>query len=243
MKLEKDNKIPLYYQLEKLIREKVRRKEYKPGEKIPSERDLSKLFNLSRMTVRKALENLVNEGVLERRERQGTFVSENSVKDFPGLIGVKEHIRSQGKKPSYKIINKELIKPKQKIIDRLNLNAEEKVILIERVILADEKAVGFEQSYIPYALCLQILESNMSKKSIYNMLRQNNHKPTKATDETEAILATDKLVQLLSTDQSQPILKNIRITFSKDRPIVYSFNYYLGDEVTMIRTSFNQKRF
>ncbi|OCL26880.1 transcriptional regulator [Orenia metallireducens] len=239
MKFE-DNNIPLYYQIENLIRSKIENKEYGRGEKIPSERELGKIFEVSRMTVRKALENLVNEGILERRERQGTFVSQDNLNDFPSLVGVTEHIKSEGKIPNNKIINKELIKPNKKIIEELNLNSDEGVILIERIILADEKPIGFEQSYISYAICPDLLETNINQKSIYKMLRRSGHKPTKAKDEISAILADDKLSGLLKIDIKQPILKNIRTTFSKNRPIVYSFNYYGGEGFVMTRTVFNK---
>ncbi|PRX27204.1 GntR family transcriptional regulator [Orenia metallireducens] len=234
MKLE-DNNIPLYYQIENLIRGKIEKKEYSIGERIPSERELGELFKVSRMTVRKALENLVSEGILERKERKGTFVSRNNLKEFPSLIGVNEYIKAEGMTPNNKIINKELIKPNKRIIKNLNLNSDEKVILIERLILADDKPVGFEQSYISYAICPDLLEIDISQQSIYEMLRRNGHKPTKAKDETSAILADNKLSRLLKVDIKQPILKNIRTTFSKNRPIVYSFNYYGGENFVMTR--------
>ncbi|TDX48959.1 GntR family transcriptional regulator [Orenia marismortui] len=237
MKLE-NNDIPIYYQIENLIRDKIENSEYATGEKIPSERELGEICGVSRMTVRKALDNLVNEGVLERRERQGTFVARDNLNQFPTLVGVSEYIESEGMKANIKVINKELIKPDKSITKNLNLNSDEKVILVERLILADKRVCGFEQSYIPYPICPELLEVEIDQKSIYAMLRKNGHKPTKAKDQTSAILSNDKLSRLLQIDTKEAILKNIRTSFSKDRPIVYSYNYYSGEDFVMTRMVF-----
>ncbi|WP_018249889.1 GntR family transcriptional regulator [Orenia marismortui] len=237
MKLE-NNDIPIYYQIENLIRDKIENSEYATGEKIPSERELGEICGVSRMTVRKALDNLVNEGILERRERQGTFVARDNLNEFTTLVGVSEYIESEGMKPNIKVINKELIKPDKSITKNLNLNSDEKVILVERLILADKRPCGFEQSYIPYPICPELLEVEIDQKSIYAMLRRNGHKPTKAKDQTSAILSNDKLSKLLQIDSKEAILKNIRTSFSKDRPIVYSYNYYSGEDFVMTRIVF-----
>ena len=234
-----DSDIPLYYQLENIIRKKIEKGEYIKGDKIPAERKLSDKFELSRMTVRKALENLVNEGILEKRERQGTFVAQNGLNNFPSLVGINESIAAKGMEASNQILKKELLSPKQEIADELNITTDEKVILIERLNLADGDPLGFEESYIPYAICPELLDREVSNESIYNILLENGHKPTKATDKTEAELAGDREVELLNLEKGAAVLKNIRTTFSKDRPIVFSYNYYRGDQFTLVRTSFN----
>ena len=237
MKL-KNNDIPLYYQLENKIREKIKQGEYRRGEKIPSERKLSKIYEVSRMTARKALENLVDEGVLEKRERQGTFVSEID-SDIPSLVGIKESIKARGEEPSNKIITKKLINPKDEIKKELSLIEDEQVILIERINFADEIPLGFEQSYIPYPICPQLLEEEVTNESIYQILRENGYTPTKAKDKMKAILGEQRIIELLDIESDQPVLKNIRTTFSKERAIVFSYNYYRGTEFTLERTPFN----
>jgi GntR family transcriptional regulator len=239
MGLEKNDDIPLYYQLENKIRKKISKGKYVAGEKIPSERSLSKKFDVSRMTARKALENLVDEGILEKRERQGTFVSKSSNNTFPSLVGINESIESLGKEPSNKVIKKELIKADLEIRNQLNVMEEEKIILIERINLADGVPVGFEQSYIPYAICPELLEREVTHESIYQILIDNGHKPTRATDKTKAVSSTNRIVELLEINPEEPVLKNTRTTFSKDRPIVFSYNYYRGEEFTLERTVFN----
>ena len=90
MKLDNNSPLPLYYQLENIIKKRIEEGIYKVDEKIPSERTLSEELNISRMTISKAINNLVEEGILYRKRGQGTFVSKNKIDFFPGLMGFTE---------------------------------------------------------------------------------------------------------------------------------------------------------
>ncbi len=236
--LDENSPIPLYYQLENLIKEEIEEGNYKEGEKIPSERKLSELSNLSRMTVRKAVENLVKEGILERKRGQGTFVSANNLENSAGLIGFTESVKSHGMIPNNTVIRQQLIEPNAEISQRLNLGQGEKVILALRLRLADNEIWGLEESYIPYAICPKLLDIDISQRSIYRTLKEEGHKPTKATNEIEAISADEYLSSLLEVKQGKPILKNYRTTFSYERPINFSYNYYRGDKYTITTNSY-----
>ncbi|QEK13106.1 GntR family transcriptional regulator [Crassaminicella thermophila] len=236
MKLDDSNPMPLYYQLEIIIRKRVEEGIYKPDEKIPSERRLSEEFNLSRMTISKAINNLVEEGILYRKRGKGTFVSKNKVDFFPGLMGFTEIMEKKGMKPSSKVISQAVILPDKYLCEKLQILENEKVIFTQRLRLADNEIINLEKSYVPYSLCPKLLEINLSVESIYKLLTTEGYKPSKAEQEIQAILSDNELSKLLKINIDEPILKRKRITYSKNVPIEYSLNYYRGDIYTMVMT-------
>ncbi len=234
MKLNENSPIPLYYQLQNIVRNKIEKGEYKIGDKIPSERKLSEKVGLSRMTIRKAINNLVKEGILERRRGQGTFVSQNNNDSLPGLLGFKEHVEARDMVPSSKLIEHKVIKIGNEIAEKLNIEFGEEVILTVRLRLADSRPIGFEKSYIPYSICPRLLEVDLAKGSIYNCLKEVGYAPTGANQEIEAILCNNELSVILGIEEGKPILQNTRTTFSGEIPIEFSYNYYIGDRYSII---------
>ena len=104
--LNKNTPIPLYYQLKQWIIEQIERGDLKPGDVIPSERELSEEFEISRMTVRQALTELVNEGKLVRERGKGTFVAEPKIsQDLFRLTSFSEDMKSCGMTPGASVID------------------------------------------------------------------------------------------------------------------------------------------
>ncbi len=236
MKLDENSPIPLYYQLENLIREKIENGTFKVDEKIESERKLSEKLNLSRMTISKAINNLVEEGILYRKRGQGTFVSKHKVDFFPGLKGFTKIIKDKGMTPSSKVITQNLIIPDKHICEKLNISENDKVIFTERLRLADNQIINLEKSYIPYSLCPNLLDTDLTSESIYKLLSSSGYRPSKAKEKIQAILCDEELSKLLKININNPILKRKRITNSKDTVIEYTFNYYRADIYDMIVT-------
>ncbi|MDS0525239.1 GntR family transcriptional regulator [Clostridium sp. SHJSY1] len=236
MKLDENSPIPLYYQLENIIRKRIEEGTYKVDEKVPSERILSEELNISRMTISKAINNLVEEGILYRKRGQGTFVSKNKIDFFPGLMGFTEIIESKGMKPSSVMISQDIIIPDEHLCEKLQILGSEKVIFTQRLRLADDEIINLEKSYVTYSLCPQLLEVDLSRNSIYKMLTNTGYKPSRAKQEVQAILSDDELSKLLKININEAILKRKRVSYSKDIPIEYTINYYRGDVYTMVMT-------
>ena len=236
MKLDDNSPVPLYYQLENIIRKRIEECIYKVDEKIPSERKLSEELNISRMTISKAINNLVEEGGLYRKRGQGTFVSKNKIDFFPGLMGFTEIMENKGMKPSSKVISQSVIMPDKHLCEKLQVTENEEVIFTQRLRLADNEIINLEESYVPYSLCQKLLEADLSVESIYKLLTDEGYKLSKAEQEVQAILSNNELSELLQINVDEPILKRKRITYSKDMPIEYSLNYYRGDVYTMVMT-------
>jgi GntR family transcriptional regulator len=236
MKLNDNSPIPLYYQLENIIKKRIEEGIYKVDEKIPSERSLSEELAISRMTINKAINNLVDEGVLHRARGQGTYVSKNKIDFFPVLLGFTEIIENKGMEPSSSLISQSVIIPDKYLCEKLQITENEKVIFTQRLRLADKEIINLEESYVPYSLCPKLLEADLSGESIYKLLTDEGYKLSKAEQEVQAILSDNKLCELLQMKVDEPILKRKRLTYSKDTPIEYSLNYYKGDVYTMVMT-------
>ena len=236
IRLNENSPVPLYFQLENMIREEIEDGKYNPGDKIPSERELSEIVGLSRMTIRKAINNLVEKGILKRKRGQGTFVSEEKLDSFPELIGFNEHIEMKGMTPSSKVIEHKIIEVNAEIAEKLKIDVGDKVILTSRLRLADGNPIGFEKSYVPYYICPKLIDLDLSEESIYRTLTNEGYKPTKGNQEIEAILADEYIADLLGGEIDQAILKNTRITYSGETPVEFSYNFYRGDKYSIHTT-------
>lgn len=236
MELDENSPIPLYYQLENIIRKKIEEGIYKVDDKIASERTLSEELNISRMTVSKAINNLVEDGVLYRKRGQGTFVSENKIEFFPGFKGFTEIIENKRMKPSSKVLSQSLITPDRHLCEKLQISENQEVIFTQRLRLADNQIINLEKSYVPYYVGSKLLEVDLSVQSIYKVLNSEGHKPSTAEQEIQAIISDDELSKLLHINVNEPVLKRKRITYSKNIPIEYTISYYRGDIYNMVMT-------
>ncbi len=236
MKLVSDSPIPLYYQLEEIIKERIKNGEYLVDSQIPSERSLSTEFDVSRMTVSKAINNLVEDDVLYRKRGLGTFVSKAKIEFFPGLLGFTELITNKGMKASSSVLSQEVILADGKLCGKLGINEGEKVILTQRLRRANLEIINLEKSYVPFNIGSKLLEADLSKESIYKLLSDVGFAPNKAYQEVNAILSYEELNKLLETEDGCAILKRTRTTYSNDRIVEYSVNYYKGDKYSLVMT-------
>src|SRR5690625_3765049 len=126
--------IPVYFKIENDIKEKILSGKYKSGDKIPSENELTEIYDVSRMTVRQAMNNLVNDGYLLKYKGKGTFVSNNKIeKNIQGVRSFTEEMEASGKKVSSKIISMKEMTPDKSVSEKLFLEKGDKVYKIERI--------------------------------------------------------------------------------------------------------------
>ncbi len=169
-------KSPLYVQIERVIQNKINNREWSCDEKIPSERELSKIYKVSRITIRAALDNLVRNNVLYRISGKGTFVALPKIEHKLGkLSGFTEDVKKQGFEPSTKIITKERILATKSIAEKLNINIGEYVYYLERVRYGNREPWIFEKNYFPEKYCPHLISLNLTNKSIYGIL-ENRYK-------------------------------------------------------------------
>ena len=132
------NKVPLYCKLAESIEEKINEGIWKQGSRIPSERELSMMYGMSRITVRNAIDELARQGKLEKVQGKGTFVlSKSIIQNLGNVYSFSREMEKQGKISSTKLLSRELLKADRKLADRLGINEGERIIYIERLRCAD----------------------------------------------------------------------------------------------------------
>lgn len=213
MTIDKQSPIPIYHQLEEQIKKKIESGEYKPGEAIPSEREFAEELGISRMTVRQAITNLVNEQYLYRIKGKGTFIAEQKLEQkLTGLTSFTEDMLARGLTPSNSIIHFEIIPAKESLAKELEIPEYSPIYEIKRVRLAEGVPMALEKTYISANLVKGLTEK-IVQASLYQYIEKElNLKIGKARQIMEASIANDEEIKLLEIDKHSPILLMKRVT-------------------------------
>lgn len=226
---------PLYMQLKDMLLERIMSGEYKPEEKLPSERDLSEELNISRMTVREALKALVNEGYIYTQVGKGTYVTNLHYKQDTSLTSFSEQMKKLGKKVSNKVIEFSLDQANMEVINKLELHQNSLVYKLKRLRLANNKVIAIETAYIPEDLCKKLDEFDFSHESLYAVLRNNYGLQLSLADQIIiASLANEDEYQIFDIDSPAAVLRMKRITKTKQKKVIeYVESVYRGDSYVL----------
>ncbi|CDQ21060.1 transcriptional regulator, GntR family [Halobacillus karajensis] len=234
--LNKDLPLPLYYQIEEYLKRKIEEREFGVGELIPSERELSERFQVSRMTVRQAVTNLVNAGVLYREKGKGTFVAERKIEQpLKGLTSFTEDMRQRGMSSSSKLIAFEAMVAPGEIREKLKLKDEEEIYCVRRIRMADRKPMAIETTFMPVKL-LPGLTEKIAKGSIYHYVEQElGMAISHARQMIEARAADEEQAHLLDILPQSPVLHIERSSLlSKGIPFEVVRSTYRADRYSFI---------
>ena len=215
-------KEPLYNQLAHLLRDKIDN-EMSTGNLLPSERELSQQYGLSRTTVRLALHELEKLGIVERIHGKGTFVAKTHTGEanLSEAYSFTEHMKNLGRVPKTHILNFEIIEANKAIAKGLHLPMWEKVIHLKRLRLADDIPMMIEESYLPRKLFPFLSEAECAKKPLYTIVEQDYaFNIGVAEEEFSASLASDLEAKDLAIAENSAVLRLIRQTFTDTGQIV-----------------------
>ncbi|GEN55662.1 HTH-type transcriptional repressor YvoA [Halolactibacillus alkaliphilus] len=231
--INKQSKLPIYYQLEEAIKQEISQKGLAPHSPIPSEREYAEKHGISRMTVRQAINNLVSQGILYRARGRGTFISEQKFEqDISQLSSFSEDMRERNLTPSTKIIKMdELIGPSA-AHDKLNLKINDTVYEIVRLRLANDQPIALETIFTPKKLLGAITEKQV-ETSFYQYLENDLGLSIKRGFQSiEASLATSEEMTYLQIKKNDPVLVMQRTSFLDDHlgtPIEFVKSIYRAD--------------
>lgn len=207
-------KLPLYVQLQDIIIRKIEEKEYLPGEAIPSERNLAKIYNVNRMTAKRAIEKLVEEGYLIRRAGSGTFVKKldnkkidldySSDEENTGLTAM---LRSSGISISDKVIACGEIQDSEFLSYKLALPLGEPIWAVFRQRFADDSAFAVEYSYVARKYFPDIEKFDFSQVSLYDYMDAHHHMPIHFSQTLTICNANEKIADLLKLKPGAAIFK------------------------------------
>ncbi|AMQ07879.1 GntR family transcriptional regulator [Sporosarcina psychrophila] len=233
-KLDKSVPIPLYFQLKELVQKKIEIGIYQVGDSIPTEKELSEVYEISRTTVRQAITELVQEGLLYREKSKGTFVRAPKIsQSFAQALGsFNDQIRDLGMTPTTEVLNLEVVEASKEVIEHLKLQPNEKVIYIHRRRFADNEPIVMVKTYLPYEKCKNVLKHNFVEESLYPVLSMNKEtKINKIKRFIEAVEAIEYDMENLHLEKGRAVQKFISIGFNiKDEPIEYTIARYRGDK-------------
>ncbi len=218
---------PLYKQLQKKLRSAIENGLLSPEDPLPAERDMAEAFGVSRITIRKALEELVREGLLTRRQGSGTFVANRVEKNFSHLTSFSEDMRSRGLTPSSKWLEKveSVVTPEE--VMSYGLSPGMKIYRLSRLRFADGEPMSVEYTIIP-AHCIPDIENIDS--SLYEALSKEGLRPARALQRLRAVLLSKEQADLLKAAVNDPGLLVERRGFTKDgRIIEIAQSFYRGD--------------
>lgn len=217
-KVNSDSPVPLYYQLKEIIIESINKGEYGVGDIIPSENQLCKMYNVSRSTSQKALDELVHEGILTRKQGVGTFVTAPRIEQaLSNFYSFSDAMKAHGYEHEAKVlsISVEASTPKQAKV--LNISQEERVIVLTRLRYVNGTPFVLETSCIPEKLAPGLNEVDFSKNSLYKTL-MNTYRlyVVKAREMFEPVLINKSESQLLEVSEGSPAIMLERIAYSSN---------------------------
>lgn len=218
---------PLYRRLHDALREAIENQVLKPEEALPPEREIAAEFDVSRITVRKALDGLVGDGLLTRRQGAGTFVAGRVEKQFSKLSSFSEDMAARGRTPSSRWIDRResAVSPDESLT--LGLSPGARVLRFHRIRFADEQPMALEQSTIP-GWGLPGLDA--VGDSLYAALDAAGARPVRALQRLRAVLFDEEQGRLLGVEPGAPGLFIERRGFLEDgRAIEMTHSWYRGD--------------
>lgn len=225
--LDEQGRAPLYQQLQRALRDAITENRLAADEALPPERDLAEEFGVSRITVRKALDALVGEGLLTRRQGAGTFVAARVEKHFSKLSSFTEDMISRGRRPESVWLSRSsgAVTPEESLT--LGLSPGALVYRFNRIRYADGSPMALEYSTVP-GFCLP---SEMAvEESLYEALDKHGARPVRALQRLRAVLFTAERARLLSLPDGSPGLLIERRGFLRDgRVVEFTQSYYRGD--------------
>ncbi|EHM10669.1 transcriptional regulator [Thermanaerovibrio velox DSM 12556] len=231
MTLRKESPVPLYYQLKEKLLRKIEQGELKPGDPIPSERELCDRYKISRMTAAKAVTALVNEGVLFRQRGVGTFVAHPKPPCSSSTLGgFTDNIREAGLSCRTEIISFSEEPAEGSMPSRLQIPDGALVFSILRLRFVEDEPFSLEHAWIPKDRFPDLTPDLLNGDSLYRLFREHLKKPPVLARQTiEAVLASEYEAKMLQEEPKTPMLLFRRVALdSEGLPLEFSKCIYRG---------------
>jgi GntR family transcriptional regulator len=233
--LKRDHRVvPLYYQVEHVIRQRITNGEYAPGSQIPSENELSREMGVSRVTVREALRELVREDMLVKVQGKGTFVSHHPSTGLPAMkfTGFLEELYDRVQKVSVKDVEVSQVPVPDELRKLLSLAPEEsELVRIKRLRYVNDAPYAFTINFLPLEIGRQIREKELYRVPLLWILQEELKIPiTRAHETVEAAAADPEVAERLDIPLLSPVMHVKRVMFTdRDRPLELVESYYRAD--------------
>jgi GntR family transcriptional regulator len=231
IRINKDSSVPLYQQLKDSLLEAVTEETLHPGDRLPSERELQDHFSVSRLTVRRALTDLITAGWLFTQPGKGTYIRSPKVEQgIQQLGGLTQDMRARGYTVTSRVLRVSVMPATGKTAKALGLAPGQDVVLLERLRFVGGEPLSIERSYLNHKLCPGIAACDLSG-SLYGLLQQRyGLRMLRAEQDYEAVAAGRREAQLLNIPEGAPLLLCERMAYADSGETAeYGVAWYRGD--------------
>lgn len=234
--INRRSKLPYYQQLYEILRGKIGRNEWKPGDMIPAEAELIDQYRVSRSTVRQVLDMLVKEGLIYRQRGRGTFITHPTLEhSMTRIISFTEDMRRRGFEPGTQVIAAGLIPADKEISEKLQVQGGTELARIERLRLADGEPLSIEEAYLVHRYCPDVLQHDYAREPLREVLeRDYDIRLVHARQVIQAVLANRSQAKFLGIRPQSALLAVERVSFSQSAvPIEFLRIYYRADRYSL----------
>lgn len=226
--------ISRHSQISQWLKQKIDDGVFKPEDKLPSENELAKKFDVSRVTIRRALQSLESESIIYRCQGLGSFVSDNRVsQNLVKLTDFHEDMAKAGLAASSGVKKFITVDAPDWLIQPLQIEQGNKVFQIDRLRLGDGEPIAFDSTWLPILYGQLLNEKDLAESTIYNILETGYDIPViKGCYRLSAAAADKQLSNELQVDEGSPLFLIDRISYTiGNKPLYYQKRYYRNDKV------------
>jgi GntR family transcriptional regulator len=229
--------VPLYSQIAASLMDRIAAGKLAPGSRLPPERELSQMLGVNRMTLRQALHVLETQGLLIRRQGDGTYIAEPVIERQAGkLISFTRGMQRRGYKPGAKIVLFTQRPVDASIASHLKLRVSAPVYDLHRLRLINEEPVMLERYIIPVDRFPRLESHDLANHSMYEVMeKEYGVLVSQARQSLEPVVAGDYEARLLRIKKGAPLMLERRVSFDKDnQPVEYGNDLYRGDRFRFV---------
>jgi GntR family transcriptional regulator len=227
---------PFYQQLYLILRRQIADGVWRPGDRLPSEAEIGEQYEVSRITVRQAFEQLVNDGLVYRRRGSGTYVNPPTIQQgLNRIVSFTDDMRQRGLRPGTAVLSARLEPAAPEVAERLQVEPGTELAVLERLRLADGEPMSLEVSALVHAHCPGILDDDYARTPLRAALRDRfGIHLVRATQEIRAIAADRALAAHLAVPAHTPLFYIQRVSFSGEGvALEYLRAYHRGDRYVL----------
>lgn len=231
-----EERVPKYFAVKRELIQKIEEEEYGTDCPIPSERELMEQYQVSRITIRRAIDELVTGGYLYKVQGKGTYVkSDDYSQNLFSITSCTDDVIRLGRKPSKKVIASEIVPADAKRARLLNIAVGDEVFRLERVTMADKEPLNYTITYIPNKLFPGIEQYNFNSQSLYELLKERyGVRFAKSRRTIEAVLTEEEIAEYLDIEEQMPVILFGSTTYGivqgRELPIESFKCYYRTDQ-------------
>lgn len=227
--INKNVPVPLYYQLIQILMDDIKSGKLKPGDAIPTENELQKLYGLSRTTIRKAISELIHENVVEARRPKGVFVCKSRASEMSNgiLTSFTEEFILAGYTPGSKLLNMQVVPANHLIAEQLNMIEGTPIHYIYRLRFLNNEAVSISHAYVPYSIAPNLTKDDFSDsgntQSLYwTLSKKYGIQLVRAIETISAVILSKEESALLEVQPGLPAtVRSRQVSDDNDSVVLY----------------------